>query len=232
MSLVRIAVWQRPLAEPDSTQPGVLATKLTFATSAILMAAIGRPRPGNRWRSSTHKRHTHSRSRRCEANCGTSAAGRCMYSSGEITRCVVSSREGIFSVNTPRPAALHCARSLASARRAMQRHSHSSNLRTSAPPRTAACRPKPCIAAHMVELHHGQGNNAAGGSSTCCRSTGWCRARPPLGRDPQVLASGAVAHETKLSRSHRNETDARCVVIRTDPLPQVERQYHEVIASR
>ena len=46
---------------------------------------------------------------------GTSAASRCMNSSGDITRCVVPSRQGVFNLSTTCPAALVCTRSLANA---------------------------------------------------------------------------------------------------------------------
>ena len=42
---------------------------------------------------------------------GTSAASRCMHSSGDITRCVVPSRQGVLSFSTTCPASLHCTRS-------------------------------------------------------------------------------------------------------------------------
>ncbi len=38
-----------------------------------------------------------------------------MNSSGDITKCVVPSRQGVFSVSTTWPAALHRTRSLANA---------------------------------------------------------------------------------------------------------------------
>jgi len=47
----------------------------------------------------------------------TSVAMRCMNSSGDITKCVVPSRQGVFSFSTTCPAALICARSLARAER-------------------------------------------------------------------------------------------------------------------
>jgi hypothetical protein len=37
-------------------------------------------------------------------------AKRCMNSSGDITRCVVPSRLGVFNHSTTCPAALHCNR--------------------------------------------------------------------------------------------------------------------------
>jgi hypothetical protein len=42
---------------------------------------------------------------------GTSGASRCMNSSGDITMCVVPSRQGPFSLSTTWPGALHCTRS-------------------------------------------------------------------------------------------------------------------------
>ncbi len=42
-----------------------------------------------------------------------------MNSSGDSTRCVVPSRQGVFGFSTTWPAALHCTRSLASAGRVM-----------------------------------------------------------------------------------------------------------------
>ena len=42
-----------------------------------------------------------------------------MNSSGDMTRCVVPSRQGVLSVNTTWPAALVCKRSLAKAGRVM-----------------------------------------------------------------------------------------------------------------
>ena len=44
---------------------------------------------------------------------------RCMNSSGDITRCVVQSRQCVFSLSAICPAALHCTRSLARAGRVM-----------------------------------------------------------------------------------------------------------------
>ena len=46
---------------------------------------------------------------------GTSAASRCMNSSGDMPRCVVPSRQAVLSLSTTYPAALVCTRSLASA---------------------------------------------------------------------------------------------------------------------
>ncbi len=48
---------------------------------------------------------------RCGFGQGTRVASRCMYSNGDITRCVVPSRHGVFSFSTTRPAAMHCTRS-------------------------------------------------------------------------------------------------------------------------
>ena len=56
---------------------------------------------------------------RCSLGLGTSAASRCLNSSGDITRCVVPSRHGVLSLSTTCPAALVCTRSLASAGRVM-----------------------------------------------------------------------------------------------------------------
>jgi hypothetical protein len=52
---------------------------------------------------------------------GTSAASRCMNARCDITRRVVPSRQGVLSLNTTCPAALHCARTLASAGRLIWR---------------------------------------------------------------------------------------------------------------
>jgi hypothetical protein len=57
--------------------------------------------------------------RACEPGRGTSTASHYMNSSGDITKCVVPSRQAVFSVSTTCPAALHCTRSLASAERVM-----------------------------------------------------------------------------------------------------------------
>lgn len=48
---------------------------------------------------------------------------RCMNSSGDMTRCVVPSRQAVLSLSTTCPAALVCTRSLVSAGRVMVRHS-------------------------------------------------------------------------------------------------------------
>ena len=80
----------------------------------------------------------------------TVAASQCMNSGGDITKCVVPSRQGVFSLSTTCPAALQCTRSLASAERVMQRHSCSSAWRSPARQRTAACRLKPCMSAHSL----------------------------------------------------------------------------------
>ena len=80
---------------------------------------------------------------RCSRGRGTGAARRCMNSSGDITMCVVPSRQGVLSLSTTCPAALHCTRSLASAARVMVPHSCSSRWRSWAAQRTAACRLKP-----------------------------------------------------------------------------------------
>ena len=48
---------------------------------------------------------------RCSLGLGTSAASRCMNSSGHITKCVVPSRQGVSSLSTTCPAALVCTRS-------------------------------------------------------------------------------------------------------------------------
>jgi predicted MFS family arabinose efflux permease len=56
---------------------------------------------------------------RCSRGLGTSAASRCMNSSGDITRWVVPSRQAVLSLSTTCPAALVCTRSLASAGRVM-----------------------------------------------------------------------------------------------------------------
>ena len=56
---------------------------------------------------------------RCSLGLGTSAASRCMNSSGDITRCVVPSRQGVLSLSTTCSAALVCTRSLAKAGRVM-----------------------------------------------------------------------------------------------------------------
>ena len=69
-----------------------------------------------------------------------------MNSSGNITMCVVPSRQAVLSLSTTCQALLMCTRSLASAVRVMVRHSCSSRWRSSAPQRTAAC----CAVALLV----------------------------------------------------------------------------------
>ena len=49
----------------------------------------------------------------CIFGLGTSAASRCMNSSGEMTRCVVPSRQGVLSLSTTCSTTLVCTRSLA-----------------------------------------------------------------------------------------------------------------------
>ena len=56
---------------------------------------------------------------RCSLGLGTSAASRCMSSSGDITMRVVPSRQAVLSLSTTCPALLICTRSLASAGRVM-----------------------------------------------------------------------------------------------------------------
>jgi hypothetical protein len=46
---------------------------------------------------------------------GSTAASRCVNSSGDMTRRVLPSRQGVFSFSTTCPAALICTRSLARA---------------------------------------------------------------------------------------------------------------------
>ena len=89
---------------------------------------------------------------RCSRGRGTSAASRCMNSSGDITKWVVPSRLGVLSLSTPCPAALVCTRSLASAGRVMWQHSCSSAWRSSPAQRTAACKLKPSMSAHRCCL--------------------------------------------------------------------------------
>ena len=62
---------------------------------------------------------------------------------------VVALRQGVFNLSTTCPAALVCTRSLARAKRAVQRHSCSSAWRSSAPQRTSSCgrSGRPCLAA-------------------------------------------------------------------------------------
>jgi hypothetical protein len=48
---------------------------------------------------------------RCSLGRGTSAASRCMNSSGLMTRCAVTSRHGVLSLSPTCPAALSCTRS-------------------------------------------------------------------------------------------------------------------------
>ena len=48
---------------------------------------------------------------RCSLGRGTSAASRCMNSSGLMTRCAVRSRHGVLSLSPTCPAALSCTRS-------------------------------------------------------------------------------------------------------------------------
>jgi len=69
-----------------------------------------------------------------------------MNSSGDITMCVVPSRQAVLSLRTTCPALLICTRSLASAGRVLVRHSCSSRWRSSASQRTAAC----CAVALLV----------------------------------------------------------------------------------
>jgi hypothetical protein len=107
----------------------------------------------------------------CSRGRVTSAASRRMNSSGLITRCEVPSRHGDLSLSTTCPAALVCARSLASAGRVMQRHSCSSPWRSSAPQHTAACRLKPCMPTRSVCL------KSASLSITPCTVSTFCPAR-------------------------------------------------------
>lgn len=55
----------------------------------------------------------------CSRGRSTMAASHCMNSSGDITSCVVPSRQGVFNFSTTWPTALVCTRSLASAGRVM-----------------------------------------------------------------------------------------------------------------
>ena len=79
--------------------------------------AVVRPRRADspaRWGTSTPWKRI-----RCSRGRGTRAASRCMNSSGDITRCVVPSCQGVFSFSITCAAALHCTRSSASAGRVM-----------------------------------------------------------------------------------------------------------------
>ena len=71
---------------------------------------------------------------------GTSAASRCMNSSGRMTKCVVPPRHRVLSFSTTCPAELICTRLSDSAGRVMERHSCSSRRRSRAFTHTAACR--------------------------------------------------------------------------------------------
>ena len=68
---------------------------------------------------------------RCNRGRGTSAAGRCMNSSGDITMWVVPSCQADFRRSTTLPVRFNCSRSLAIAGRVMYRHSCSSRWRAS-----------------------------------------------------------------------------------------------------
>lgn len=54
----------------------------------------------------TLQRHSQDRKRSRKADSGKSAASHCMNFSADITRCVVPSRQGVFSSSTTWPAAL------------------------------------------------------------------------------------------------------------------------------
>jgi hypothetical protein len=55
----------------------------------------------------------------CRRSRWTAASSRCLKSDGEITSCVVPSREDILSLSATCPAAVVCTRSLGNARRVM-----------------------------------------------------------------------------------------------------------------
>jgi len=91
-------------------------------TTSARSLALGARTPWFAQRGSAHfakRSYADTKRIRCSLGRGTSAASRCMNSSGDITKCVVPSRQGVLSLSTTCPAALVCTRSLASAGRVM-----------------------------------------------------------------------------------------------------------------
>lgn len=78
------------------------------------------------------------------------------------------SRQGVFRLSTTCPALLICSRSLASARRVMERHHGSSHGRSSAAQRIAACRLKPCSSAHSAWVNAASRGRAPRTVNTVC----------------------------------------------------------------
>ena len=91
-------------------------------TTSARSLALGASTPWFAQRGSAHfakRSYAGTKRIRCSLGRGTSAASRCMNSSGNITRCVAPSRQAVLSLSTTCPAALVCTRSLARAGRVM-----------------------------------------------------------------------------------------------------------------
>ena len=97
----------------------VWTTHSLAATAAVARSSTSGPCGTTRDRSLALGASTPWNLMRCRRGRGTSAASRCMNSSGLKTRCVVPSRHGVFSFSSTCPAALTCTRSSESAGRVM-----------------------------------------------------------------------------------------------------------------
>ena len=94
-SLAQLSRTGRWCVQPASHSAGGAAyagASASCGTTSARNLAFGARTPWNRMR--------------CSLGLGASAASHCMNSGGDITRCVVPSRQGVFSLSTTWPAAL------------------------------------------------------------------------------------------------------------------------------
>ena len=105
----------RPCAQPDSVGAGsgtAVTSSGPAGTTSARSLALGASTPWFAQRESAHfAKRSYAHTNRIRCGRGTSAASRCMNSSGDITMCVVPSRHAVFSLSTTCPALLHCTRS-------------------------------------------------------------------------------------------------------------------------
>ena len=124
-SLAQLSRTGRWCAQPASHSSGFApwaGASGSCGTTSPRSLAFGASTPWFAKRGSAHfakRSYADTKRIRCSRERGTSAASRCMNSSGDMTRCVVPSRQAVLSLGTTCPAALVCTRSLASAERVM-----------------------------------------------------------------------------------------------------------------
>ena len=118
LQLSHTGLWCAQIASHSAGGAAWAGGSRRCGTTSARSLALGARTPWFAKRGSAHYAQRSERTPkriRCSRGRGTNAASRCINASGDITRCVLPSRQGVLNFNTTCLAAFVCTRSLTSA---------------------------------------------------------------------------------------------------------------------